>query len=85
MRRAIQTALDHEAIMLAAFGEGFYELTPELVPGAPTWYTDAGSQYFNQNDPVEARRLLEEAGYGDAPLRIMTTQEVSRSTTPRSS
>jgi peptide/nickel transport system substrate-binding protein len=78
VRRAIQTALDHNAIMLAAYGEGFYELTPELVPGAPTWYSDAGSEYFNQNDPGEARRLLAEAGYDGAPLRIMTTQEVQQ-------
>jgi peptide/nickel transport system substrate-binding protein len=78
VRRAIQTALDHNAIMLAAYGEGFYELTPELVPGAPTWYSDAGSEYFNQNDPDEARRLLDESGYDSAPLRIMTTQEVQQ-------
>lgn len=78
VRRAVQTALDHEAIMLAAFGEGFYELTPELIPGAPTWYTEAGVEYFNVNDPDEARRLLDEAGYDGAPLRIMTTQEVQQ-------
>lgn len=78
VRRAIQVALNHEAIMLTAFGEGFYELTPELVPGAPTWYTEAGAEYFNQNEPDEARRLLEEVGYTGAPLRIMTTQEVQQ-------
>jgi len=78
VRRAIQTALDHEAIMLAAFGEGFYDLTPELVPGAPTWYSDAGSEFFNQNDPAEARRLLAETAYDGSPLRIMTTQEVQQ-------
>lgn len=78
VRRAIQTALDHEAIMLAAFGEGFYELTPELVPGAATWYSDAGSEYFNQHNPDDARRLLEEAGYDGASIRMMTTQEVQQ-------
>ncbi|HYI14585.1 MAG TPA: ABC transporter substrate-binding protein [Thermomicrobiales bacterium] len=78
VRRAVQSALDHEAIMLAAFGEGFYELTPELVPGAPIWYTEAGIEYFNVNDPDASRTLLEEAGYDGAPLRIMTTQEVQQ-------
>jgi peptide/nickel transport system substrate-binding protein len=78
VRRAVQTALDHEAIMLAAFGEGFYELTPELVPGAPIWYTEAGIEYFNVNDPEGAKALLEEAGYDGAPLRIMTTQEIQQ-------
>lgn len=78
VRRAIQVALDHDAIMLAAYGEGYYELTPELVPGAPTWYSDAGSEYFNQNNPDEARRLLKEVSYGGEPLRIMMTQEVQQ-------
>jgi peptide/nickel transport system substrate-binding protein len=78
VRRAIQLALDHEAIMLAAFGEGFYELTPELVPGAPTWYTEAGSEFFNQNDPDRSRELLEEAGYDGTPLRMMVTQEIQQ-------
>lgn len=78
VRRAIQLSLDHGAIMQAAFGEGFYELTPELVPGAPTWYTEAGKEYFNQYQPDEARRLLEDAGYDGTPLRVMTTQEVQQ-------
>ncbi len=78
VRRAIQSSLDHAAIMQAAFGEGFYELTPELIPGAPTWYSDAGLEYFNVNDPDSARRLLDEAGYDGTPLRIMTTQEVQQ-------
>jgi peptide/nickel transport system substrate-binding protein len=78
VRRAIQSALNHAAIMQAAFGEGFYELTPELIPGAPTWYSEAGIEYFNRNDPDEARKLLDEAGYDGTPLRIMTTQEVQQ-------
>jgi peptide/nickel transport system substrate-binding protein len=78
VRRAVQVALDHAAIMQAAVGDGFYELTPELVPGAPTWYSDVGIEFFNVNDPAEAERLLEKAGYDGAPLRIMTTQEVQQ-------
>lgn len=79
VRRAIQIALDHEQIMLAAFGAGFHELdSPTLVPGAEVWNTDAGAEYFNQNQPDEARRLLHEAGYDGAPLRILTTQEIQQ-------
>jgi peptide/nickel transport system substrate-binding protein len=78
VRRAIQLALDHDAIMRAAFGEGFYELTPELVPGAPTWFSEAGAEYFNQRRPEESRRLLAESAYDGAPLRMMTTQEVQQ-------
>ena len=78
IRRAIQFALDHEQIMLAAVGKGFYELTPELLPGAPIWYSDAGSELFNPFDPEHAKQLLIDAGYDDEPLRMMTTQEVQQ-------
>jgi peptide/nickel transport system substrate-binding protein len=78
VRRAIQLALDHEPIMQAAFGEGFYELTPTLLPGADAWISDAGAEYFNQYRPEVARQLLADAGYDGTPLRIMTTQEIQQ-------
>lgn len=78
VRRAIQLALDHESIMLAAVGEGFFELSPELAPGAPAWHTEAGIEFFNRNDPAESRRLLEEAEYDGTPLRFMVTQEIQQ-------
>ena len=78
VRRALQMALDHEQIMLAAVGAGFYELTPELVPGARAWYSDAGAEFFNQNDPEQAAELLASSNYDGAPLRMMTTQEIQQ-------
>lgn len=78
VRRAVQLALDHEAIMRAAFGDGFYELTPELVPGSGTWYSEAGKEHFNQHRPDEARTLLASDGYDGTPLRLITTQEVTQ-------
>lgn len=78
VRQAIQLALDHEAVMQAAFGADFFELTPTLLPGAEVWYTDAGLELFNRNDPDEARRVLEASGYDGAPLRMMTTQEIQQ-------
>lgn len=78
IRRAIQLALDHGPIMEGAFGEGFYELTPTLVPGAPIWYSEAGAERYNQHDPEAARRLLEASSYDGTPLRLMTTQEIQQ-------
>src|SRR5690606_36608311 len=78
VRRAIQLALDHEPIMQAAFGDGFFELTPTLLPGAAAWYSDAGAEWFNPHQPEEAMRLLAEAGYDGTPLRVMTTQEIQQ-------
>ncbi len=76
VRRAFQLALDHEQIMLAAVGAGFYELTPTLLPGAPIWNSAAGAELYNQRNPDEARRLLAASGYPGTPLRMMTTQEI---------
>ncbi len=78
VRRALQMALDHEQIMLAAVGEGFFELTPELVPGASTWYSDAGAEFFNQHDPDQAAEVLKNSRYDGTPIRMMVTQEVQQ-------
>lgn len=71
VRRAIQTALDMEAIMEIAT-DGSYDLQPGLqYPGNP-YYTDAGKQYYNVHDPDRAKALLREAGYRDQELVIIT-------------
>lgn len=76
-RQALVTALDFEEIMLAAAGhKDFYRLDPSLIAKEhKNWYTDAGSQYYNQNDPEKAKKLFEEAGYNGETLTIMTTQD----------
>ncbi len=71
VRRAIQVGLDMEAIMEIAT-DGAYELQPGLqYPGNP-YYTDAGKQYYNVNDPARARALLREANYQGQELVIVT-------------
>jgi len=71
VRRAIQTALDMEAIMGIAT-DGAYDLQPGLqYPGNP-YYTDAGKQFFNVNDPGRARALLREANYQGQELVLIT-------------
>lgn len=76
VRRAIQTALDMEAIMEIAT-DGSYDLQPGLqYPGNP-YYTDAGKQYYNVNDPGRAKALLKEAGYNGEELVIITNSSYS--------
>lgn len=75
VRQAFQAALNHEPIMLAAHGEGFYRLDPSIMQRETAWATDAGAEFYNQNDPEKARALLEEAGYDGSPLRLLSTQE----------
>lgn len=75
IRQAFQAALDHEQILQASEGEGFYRLDPGLMFQETAWHTDAGGDLYNQNDPERAQALLEEAGYDGTPIRFMTTQE----------
>jgi peptide/nickel transport system substrate-binding protein len=37
------------------------------------WYTDAGTEYYNPNDPEKAKALLTEAGYNGEEFRILVS------------
>jgi peptide/nickel transport system substrate-binding protein len=76
IRQAFQAAVDHEAVLQAAYGNRrFWTVNPGLMPkGHPLW-TDAGNEYVNQKNPTRARQLLAEAGYRGEPVRWLTTME----------
>jgi peptide/nickel transport system substrate-binding protein len=76
IRRAIQIGIDNEFIMQSAFGAGYFELTPELLPGADAWATDAGNELYDVHDPARARELLAEAGYDGRPVRLLASREI---------
>jgi peptide/nickel transport system substrate-binding protein len=76
MREAVQAALDMEPMLQSAYGSAdFYSLDPGLMMKQTAWWTDAGGDRYNMNDPDLARQKLEEAGYDGTPIRFMSTQE----------
>jgi peptide/nickel transport system substrate-binding protein len=76
LRDAFLAALDMDSMMLAAFGDpSLYRVDAGLWPQETKWWTDAGSENYNQKDMEKARALLQEAGYDGTPLRWMTTRE----------
>lgn len=76
LRQAFQAALNHEAIMTAAFGgEDFFQLDAGWMFPQTQWHTTAGEDLYDIRDPELAKQKLEEAGYDGTPLRFMTTQE----------
>lgn len=75
IRRAIQLALDHDEILRAAVGEGYYALGPDLLPGIADWSSDAGADRYDQRDPEAARHLLLANDAQSTPLRLMTSLE----------
>ncbi len=71
IRRAMQIALDMEAIMDIST-DGAYKVQPGLqYPGNPYYVTD-GKELYNVNDPKKAQALLKEAGYKGEELVIIT-------------
>jgi peptide/nickel transport system substrate-binding protein len=75
VRRAVQHALDHDAILQAAVGPDAYTLGPDLLPGTADWSSAAGADRYHPNDPELARRLLVEQDALGTRLRLLTTQE----------
>jgi peptide/nickel transport system substrate-binding protein len=78
LRDAIQMALGSEAMLLSGRGsEEFIRLDPGLMLKESPWWSDAGADRYNLNDPARAKEMAEAAGYAGEPLRFMTTQEYS--------
>lgn len=76
IRQSFQAALNHEAVLRAAFGPPqFWRLDPGLVPREHPMWTDTGRELFNQKSPERARQLLADAGYRSEPLRVMATMD----------
>jgi peptide/nickel transport system substrate-binding protein len=78
MRDAFQAALESKAMLLSGRGsEEFIRLDPGLMMKETVWYTDAGIERYNMNNPELAKQKLAEAGYDGTPVRFLTTQEYS--------
>lgn len=75
MRRAVQAAVNCEEILLAAHGDGFYELNPGLMWQETVWHSTAGEDLYNIGDLDLARQYLEDAGYDGEEVRILVSQE----------
>ncbi|MPZ23693.1 MAG: hypothetical protein GEU28_09140 [Dehalococcoidia bacterium] len=84
VRRALSMALDREAMLaLYEVGEGRGAYASAIAPQPPWWLDprDRNAEYgehgqWFQNDPGEARALLEAAGFGDGlgPYQLFTNQ-----------
>lgn len=77
LRQAINTALDSEEILMAAFRDPdlFTLSSGYLEKEIENWASDAGNEYYNINDPEKAKQMLEEIGYDGQEIRLMTTRD----------
>lgn len=77
MRQAILAALNCDDILLACYGnKDLYEANPGwCIPTDAQWGTDAGKEYYNQNNPEKAKELLQKAGYNNEKIVLVTTPD----------
>ncbi len=78
LRQAWQAAIDIEPIMKNVAGgkKEFYRMDSSLAPVEITaWHTKMSGLPWNEHNRDKAKRLLQEAGYKQEPIRFMTTQE----------
>jgi peptide/nickel transport system substrate-binding protein len=76
-RQAVLAALNDDEIMLASY------VKPDLYTLAPghtnlkqaQWASEAGKEYYNQNNPDKAKQLLQEAGYKGEEITLLTTKD----------
>ncbi|MGO4674405.1 ABC transporter substrate-binding protein [Bosea sp. 2YAB26] len=76
VRQAFQMALDLEEVMMAGFGEPkFFALAAEHFPKGSPFYSEAGKDKYSKPDVAGAKKLLAEAKYDGAPLRILNSKQ----------
>jgi peptide/nickel transport system substrate-binding protein len=74
VRQAIQAALNMEEIMEAS-NDGAYRLNPSFQFPGQAYYSDAGGNLYNQRNQARARQLLQQAGYRNEPVVLLTNRE----------
>ncbi len=77
-RRGINAALNCDEILYGAYGSrDFYTLNSSyMFPSQGLWFTDAGSEYYNQGDGAKAKEILTEAGYDfTTPFKLLVASD----------
>lgn len=77
MRQAVNIALNMDEIMLASYAnENLFKVDHNYMnPDSVGWASDAGKDFYNQNDIEKAKELLAESGYNGEKVRLLTTRD----------
>lgn len=75
MRRAVNTLLNDQDIMKAAYVEDdFSRLTSSyIIDSENPWYSENGKEYYNQGNVPKAKELLRQAGYQGEEFRLLVS------------
>ena len=78
LRRAIQVGMDCREILEGVQGdENLYELNGSIYRTFQPWYTEAGLEYYNENNLEKAKKLIEKYGYKGREITIATTKDLA--------
>lgn len=76
MRRAVQAAVNNRELMDAGFGDKrFYSVGPNFFPEGTPFYSMAGAELYDNNNPKMAREMASQAGYKGQPIRILASRQ----------
>ena len=85
IRQAVQAAVNCDDVLLASMAdEAFYKTySSYMFESSANWYSEAGGENYNQNDPDKALALFEEAGwdFDNDVFRILVNSGASDFTT----
>lgn len=76
LRQAAQTAIGAEELMAAAFGDPrFFKIGANFFPKGTPYYSDAGADHYNVNNPGRAKEMAVKASYDGKPIRILASRQ----------
>ncbi|MGB6241351.1 MAG: ABC transporter substrate-binding protein [Castellaniella sp.] len=76
LRQTAQAAIGAEELMAAAFGDPkFFSIGANFFPQGTPYYSLAGQERYNVNDPKKAAELAKKAGYAGKPIRILASRQ----------
>ncbi len=74
VRQAFVAALDLDELILVAGPGPLGQLQPSLMPKESVWFSESGSEKYNEHNLERAKELLSQSGYAGEPIRWLVTE-----------
>ena len=76
MRRAVQASVGTGEMLAGGFGDNrFFVVESNFFPKGTPYYSTAGTELYNQRNPIVGKDLANKAAYTGQPIRIMASRQ----------
>jgi peptide/nickel transport system substrate-binding protein len=75
LRQAINAALDNEKIARASLVDNYRTNSSYMQKEQTNWFSEAGSELYNNPDLEKSKQLLAESGYNGEKVRLITSRD----------